>query len=222
VKDWSDKPVVIIASGPSLCDEDINLVKPYCKLEQIRVIVINDNWQLIPYADVLYAADHSWWTSYHHKVARHFTGELWTCDSRIAGHYAGVQLIDSRVGSGLPEQRDFIKVGSTSTTQAIQLAYLWGAKHVALLGVDCQPTGGRKHWFGNHPPCLDERLPFDRWIEELSILAKELAAEEVSVTNCSRETALTCFPRTTLEDFLKLHMSTASMDLGITSSSGPS
>lgn len=205
MKDWSHKPVVVVASGPSLTDEDIRTVKKFLQAGKIHVIVINDNWQLIPYADVLYAADHRWWTSYYAKVVTYFMGESWTCDSRIADHYAGVNYIPSVVGAGLPETKDFIKVGATSTTQAIELAYIWGARVIALLGLDCQPTGGRKHWFGNHPPSLDEVLPFQRWMEELGILAKELTAEGIDVHNCSRETALTCFQRTDLTAFLKLH-----------------
>lgn len=205
MKNWSDKPVVIVASGPSLTDDDVLLVKKCLQAGKLRVIVINDNWQLIKFADVLYAADHRWWTTYYAKVAEHFMGEPWTCDSRIADHYAGVHYIPSVVGAGLPEKKDFIKVGSTSTTQAIELAYIWNARVIALLGLDCQSPGGRKHWFGNHPPSLDEVLPFQRWMEELGILAKELTAEGLAVYNCSRETALTCFPRTALTDFLKLH-----------------
>ena len=205
MKDWSNKPVIIVASGPSLTDDDVNLVKKYLQQGKIRVIVINDNWQLIRFADVLYAADHRWWTTYYAKVAEFFMGESWTCDSRIADHYAGINYIPSVVGAGLPESKSFIKVGATSTTQAIELAYIWNARIIALLGLDCQASSGRKHWFGNHPPALDEVLPFQRWMEELGILAKELSAEGLTVYNCSRETALTCFPRIALTDFLKLH-----------------
>lgn len=203
MKDWSDKPVIIIGSGPSLVDEDVGVVKDYLVPDAIRVIVINDNWQLVRYANVLYAADHGWWTSNYTRVSERFLGEMWTCDSRIADYYPRVHFIESVVGSGLPETRDFIKVGATSATQAIELAYIWGARQVGLLGIDCQSPGGRKHWFGNHPPCLDGPLPFERWIEELSILAKELAAEKVEVTNCSRETALKCFPRMPIQAYLQ-------------------
>ena len=203
MKNWSDRPVMIVASGPSLTDEDVALVKSYHFNKLVYVIVINDNWQLIPKADVLYAADHRWWTTNYAKVAGHFEGQPWTCDDRITNHYPRVRLIQSKVGSGLPESRDFIKVGASSTTQAIELAYIWGARTIGLLGLDCQSPDGRKHWFGNHPPCLDEPLPFERWIEELSILAKELFATKVEVINCSRKTALTCFPHMTLVNYLR-------------------
>lgn len=204
MKDWSDRSIIIVASGPSLTDEDVALVRAELAVNYIYVIVVNDNWRLLRRAHVLYAADHGWWTTYHPIAAENFGGELWTCDSRIAQHYSRVNLIDSVVGAGLPESRDFIKVGASSGTQAIQLAYIWGGRRIGLLGFDCQLTRDKKHWFGDHPPGINEKLPFERWAEELSILAKELAYEGIDVHNCSRSTALTCFPLTELKKFLQL------------------
>lgn len=204
MNDWSNKPVAIVASGPSLCDEDLLLVRKWREADLLKVIVINDNWRVLHNADVLYAADHRWWTTYYEQASSRFLGQLWTCDDRVADYWPRIHYIRPVVGSGLPDTRDYITVGSTSTAQALQLAYIWGARKIALLGVDCKlGHNGRKHWFGDHPPGLDERPPIQRWVEEFSILAKELAASEVSVTNCSRDTALTCFTRTNLPTWLK-------------------
>ena len=198
---WSDKPTVIVASGPSLCDEDIAQVR--CAMDHVHVIVINDNWRLLPMAEVLYAADIGWWWQYHSYVRDHFAGESWACDERVLIATEGrAHIVPSIVGVGLPEDGKTIKVGASSTAQAIQLAYLWGTKRIALLGVDCQGT----HWFGDHPPILKEPLPYRRWINELSFMAPQLEAAGVTVINCSRETVLTCFVRMPLATFLPSSM----------------
>ena len=62
------RPCVVVASGPSLTAEDVD----YCR-ERAAVIVVNDNYKLAPWADVLYAADPEWWDL--HQGAPSFQGD---------------------------------------------------------------------------------------------------------------------------------------------------
>src|SRR4026207_2563324 len=59
--------VVILASGPSLCLEDVE----YCRGEA-RIIAVNNAWELAPDAEGLGAADGRWWD--HHHGVPSFTG----------------------------------------------------------------------------------------------------------------------------------------------------
>ena len=94
-----------------------------------------------------------------------------------------------------------IHQGGNSGYQAINLAYLWGAKQIVLLGLDCSPSKeGKAHWFGQHGPQLTQRQPFDLWQDKFPALAQDLAREGVPVLNASRETALRCFERVKLEE----------------------
>lgn len=94
-----------------------------------------------------------------------------------------------------------IHQGGNSGYQAINLAYLWGAKQIVLLGLDCSPSkDGKAHWFGQHGPQLTQRQPFALWQDKFPALAQDLAREGVAVLNASRETALGCFERVKLED----------------------
>jgi hypothetical protein len=93
-----------------------------------------------------------------------------------------------------------IHQGGNSGYQAINLAYLWGAKAIVLLGFDCSPSkDGKAHWFGQHGPQLTQRQPFDLWQAKFPQLAQDLASENVPVLNASRETVLRCFERVDLE-----------------------
>jgi hypothetical protein len=95
---------------------------------------------------------------------------------------------------------DVIHQGGNSGYQAINLAYLWGAQTIILLGLDCSKApDGKDHWFGQHGPGLTQQQPYDIWQARFPQLAQDLKEEGVRVINCSRQTALTCFERMTLE-----------------------
>lgn len=90
-----------------------------------------------------------------------------------------------------------ITFGSNSGHQAIHLAYNLGAARILLLGYD---FGGGGHWFGEHPPDLNCGHDYGLWLSEIEHLAHGLARQGVQVINCSRSTAITCFPRMAIED----------------------
>lgn len=98
---------------------------------------------------------------------------------------------------GLSETPDWITYGGNSGHQAVHLAYNWGAEVIILLGYD---YGGEGHWFGKHPQPLDGGTAFAGWIKHMGHLARALEAKGVQVINCSRETALQCFPRMNIDE----------------------
>lgn len=99
--------------------------------------------------------------------------------------------------------RDKIHFGGNGGYQVINLAYLWGASRMVLLGYDMQRTGGASHWHGDHPRGLLKSSPYEQWIKRFGDLAADLWKEKINVVNASRETALQCFPRMPLEEALQ-------------------
>ena len=85
---------------------------------------------------------------------------------------------------------------------AIAMAVKAGASRVILLGYDCQKSGGKVHWHGDHPQGLGNAGSMPKWPEQFKRLAASI--EGVEVINCSRDTALRAFPRMALEDALCL------------------
>ena len=182
------KRYFICASGGSLTQEDIDYIKG-----KGTVIVINNTFQLAPWANMLYACDAAWWKAY--PEAMEFKGrkasvtfksdrvELWPMNGSLNG--LGDEVIHTCGNSG---------------HQAINLAYLEGAKEIILLGYDMQVTKGLNHWHGNHKRGLLNKECYKGWIAHMNILAQQIKAKGVKVINASRETALTCFERKKLED----------------------
>lgn len=195
----------IIASGPSLTKKDIDSIKGQ------NVICINDNYRIAPWADVLYACDPHWWEWHKDKPEfLAFKGEKWTQCSNWNKEQIevfkrlGVNWIESKNLPGLSTDPSYIHQGSNSGIQAINLAYHWGAKRIVLLGYDMQPTGGKSHWHGDHPNGV--RSCWHNWLKLYDKVAEHANELGLEIINATRETALTCFPRVSLESINVTHV----------------
>ncbi len=136
-----------------------------------------------PWADVLYAMDAAWWAVYLQEVRRKFKGRK-VSPLFIANDVSYV---------------DFWH-GSNSGQGAIELAKLRGAEKIILLGYDAQLTDGKTHCHGDHPAGLGNAGAVNSWPEHMALTA---AKGQAQIINCSRQTALTCFPRAPLETVLE-------------------
>lgn len=193
--------IVCIASGPSLTDDDVNAVRG-----RARVIVVNDNWRKAPWADVLYGADKEWWLTYQGVPS--FAGLKYA----IRGGFSkapwpeGVNCLANTGYLGLESDPSGLRTGGenggNSGYQAINLAVHLGAKRIVLLGYDMQRTDGKVHWFGNHPDDLRRNPPFAEFLKGYPSLIKPLRNLGIEIVNCSRVSALACFPMGTIEQVL--------------------
>lgn len=99
---------------------------------------------------------------------------------------------------GLGKNR--LHTGANSGYQAINLAYLFGAKKIILLGFDMKRgPNGETHHHGNHPGVLNRSLPIHTWLKKFPKLAFDLKTEGVEVINSTRDTSLECFNKINLE-----------------------
>jgi uncharacterized Rossmann fold enzyme len=124
--------------------------------------------------------------------------ELWTQSYEAAPRH-GLRYIENVALPGLGRTR--LHSGGNSGHQAINLAYLFGAARIVLLGFDMQQRDpALSHYFGEHPY---HKRPltrnFEAWRRNLALLGADLQAEGVEVLNATRDTALQCFPRVPLE-----------------------
>lgn len=127
--------------------------------------------------------DRAWWEKYIREVRRSFKGLRYTA-----------------VGSCYDVAMSSVHHYKNSGAAAINLAASFGAKKIILLGYDCQHTGGKAHWHSDHPKGLANAGKVATWPAQFNKLAQALVG--VEVVNCSRQTALTCWPREELENIL--------------------
>lgn len=191
---WPNETAIIIASGPSLTQQDVD----YCR-NKGKVVVVNDNYILAPWANLLYAADPGWWE--HHEGAPHFCGQKWTQDEASAKKY-NLNWVAGNWHHGISRDPGYICYGWNSGFQALNLSFLMGAKRIILLGFDFQRTDGKRHWFGDHPGDLNKDSEYHKWIRSMELAAPRYEAAGAKIINASRATALNCFRKMKLEDCL--------------------
>lgn len=192
--------ILCVASGPSLTREDVE----YARDKVHATIVINSSFRMAPWAHILYAADFNWWDSNMSDVrAANISAELWTVSLQAARKF-GLHFIQPEKGKpGLSRDASCIRTGMHSGYQVMNLAYHLGARRVLLLGYDMQRTGGKSHWHGDHKRPCHNNMDYKAALGHFPRLALDLRSEGVEIVNCTRETALKCFPRAPIQEVLQ-------------------
>lgn len=195
--DWRGHSVVVVASGPSLTDEQITLIEH----SVVFTIAVNNSYAKLQHPDVVYACDYLWWKLNHMKVKQNIPRrQLWTQD-RAAAEQFQLSHIQWEGKDGLGKRG--LRVNGNSGAGAINLAYHFGARRILLVGMDMKPgPNGEKHWHPDHPKPLVQGQQFEEWRKKMGVLAVDLKTEGVTVVNCTPGSALTCFPMGDLEQEL--------------------
>lgn len=172
--------------------EDVELVRSWRAAAPDReVITVNTTFRAAPWADVLYAMDRAWWNVHKDEIKATFAG----------AKFAPARIDVVREVAEL--RRPAFDHFSNSGAGAVSLAIMRGARVVYLLGYDLRRgSGGRSHWHGDHPKPLTNGASIQRWFKFFDRLAKHASKSGVRVVNCTRDTALTCFERVTLESIV--------------------
>jgi len=97
-------------------------------------------------------------------------------------------------------QRADFGVGSlNSGAGALLMAKHYGASLIIMLGYDCKVgPEGQRHWHGNHGNGLGNAGMLKKWPAQFAQLSTKL--KPVRVINATRDTALDCFERMSLDE----------------------
>lgn len=192
-REWDGDVVAILASGPSLCAEDVD----YCR-GKARLLAVKDAIKLAPDADCLYGYDATFWML--HRGFPQFAKPKYTIEPAAVRY--GPQLLRNTGQTGLDLDPSSLRHGNNSTYQAINLAVHYGVRLIVVLGLDMdQPPHGPKYFYGDRGPS-QPRSDFPKQRLLFATLLEPLAALGVRIVNCSRRTALECFDRLPLREVL--------------------
>jgi len=184
---------VILAGGPSLTQSDVDLSRGQV------TIAVNDCYQLAPWSDYHYFCDKKWWQ--WHKDREDYKSFAGTRITQDDVDEPGVIKVNGTHKPGLSESPDIIHYGQNSGFQAMNIAFLLGAKRILLLGYDMKfAKSGAAHWFGDHPDKV--RSSYPSWVSNFSIAQDQFKKLGVEVINCSPDSALICFPTMSLASAL--------------------
>ena len=222
---WGSYTAVLIAGGPSLTREHVELVRGAREVDRVRVIGINDAYLIAPWADVIYAADSKWHKWHAAGIDKPklgmiaaevrlrwsaYMGQKCSIENSLGGiedpnvHILRNKYGDSNHGAELSLDSERLAPGRHSGFQALNLAVLAGCKRVLLLGYDAKDSHeGDKHWHGDHPSQSNTSV-YALMRQAFSLAERGLKAAGVSVINCSPHSAIDTFPKIDLQDALEM------------------
>lgn len=164
--------------------------------------MVNDAFQLLPWADVLYACDEEWW--FDRKPE--FAGEKWSShndgarprnDKRRVSELLSVSIVRGKQSKGFSLDPSVIHYGGNSGFQAVNMAILWGGNPIILVGFDMRGS----HFFGEHKHPLRQKKSFNGWIAAFRDAA-EMLPDHIHIINATPKSDLKCFPMMTLAEAL--------------------
>lgn len=166
----------------------------------------------VPWADAGFGLDHAdlkrWWPRFQNEVAMPV---FWAMPDDRTTWPEGpvperVALIRRASGPGLSDDPSMVYGGGTSGYGALGLAYLKRAKDIVLFGYDYGRAGD--DWHADETPYerghVYHESRWQGWARFLSVLAPILASKGMNVTNASPQSAVTGFPRVTVEGGIHL------------------
>jgi len=223
-KKFDGQTVVVIATGPSITEEQIEIVKLASHFSLIKVMTINNAYQVAPFTDIQIACNDNWWEHYlaNDPLLRKLKADCWTRYKHIAEEHE-INYIDSIVKEGLSRDPSMIHINKGSGPMAINFATLYGFKKILLIGHDmkfAKDYSGRekkigstpRHYFGEYPKSMqhfpqsqnsvDKNGVIIGLIDAYEKMVNDLINMNVDVVNCTPNTALNCFRKSTLESEL--------------------
>lgn len=182
---WQGETVFIVGGGPSLKGMDLS------GLAERRTIAVNNAFRITPNPDVIFYADTRWWGWNGKEIALDFPGRvISTCSASQA-------FLDPRVcrmgrcyrfteeGGAALSHDPTLLAGPDSGYMAMNLAYLFGAKRVVLLGFDMGFVNGEAHWHKDHEVPTPESNYTDLFAPRYPALVKALKEVGVEVIRCT-------------------------------------
>jgi hypothetical protein len=192
---WEGASIAIVASGPSTKGEKLAF------LDRLPVLAIKENVDLLPNAAMVYGCDGWFWKN--RLGLPKYKGIKVSWDAGLRQQYHDIKLIEinkheDRILTGKP---GLVGSGGNSGFQAVNLAVQCGVKRILLVGFDMHSNRGL-HWYGRNNG-MGRNNPgednFKRWIAAFNVAAVQLRQLGVEVVNGSKESALSCFTKLTIE-----------------------
>lgn len=204
--DWSDRPVALVACGPSLAGFDLDRLKGLCRVIAIKEMVFE-----MPWADEGFGLDLTWMSKARRQA------ELDVCtvplvlavpdeglDMDLPAKRPGITFIERRRGETLSDDPKVIYSGGTSGFGALNLPFLRKAKDVFLFGYDYSTPGGRHHRDESRYPKSQDHGHWASWARKYGFVVEQIKAVGMRVTNVGLSSALTAFPKVSHETALEM------------------
>jgi hypothetical protein len=197
---WQGETIAIIASGPSAKKAGVEQLQG-----KARVIAINESWQLVPWADMLYGCDGNWWTL--HDGVPKFKGMKISQDHNACVLYKDIKeikIVDRKCDELLMDVPGHVGAGGNSGFQSLNLAAQFLPNRILLVGYDMRVDFG-EHWHSRYQMPLSNPHPNDnlpRWRRAIDAAYDRLGQFGIECINCSPVSLLKAYPKMTIAEAL--------------------
>lgn len=213
---------VIIATGPSLSESQLDTVREAHTAGDVKVFTINNTYQVYPETDVHLSCDGPWWRWYWNdpelRKLRH-RAELWTWYPNFAEEFGINYVFGEEQKRGLSLDPRIVHINHGSGPMIFNLAIHYGVRKIILIGHDMKfakdyeprkqnPGSIPRHYFGEYPKKLQHwpsvkvrQGVLDGLIEAYADIKDDIEnrLQYLDVVNCTTDSALTMFRRGQLE-----------------------
>lgn len=194
--EWKGRAVFILGGGPSLKGFDPARIRGRGKV----IAVNNAGLDMMPDADVLFWADARWLDWNHADLHKHVGRYKITRKRPHIKTGFDIKFLRFIHPSGRMAHDQSSLGGWCGGSSAIELARLFGARVVFLLGFDMRPG----NWHDRHllPPLPNQHR--EKFIPTMETLAPQWLQAGMKIFNCNERSALRCFPFVQLDEVLQM------------------
>ncbi len=198
---FEGQAVALVAGGPSLRGFDWERLRGY------PVVAINRALEVLPFAHVLWWSDSRFWRQNRAAIEAH--GAIWKATCQINYHESDavpgfVKQYRFTGHSGFDPEPKNLRSGNNSAYAVLHLLAHLGAKRIVMLGVDMRHgPGGKSHFHEGHGLLHQEATMTNLMVPFFQTLAAPLAERGIEVINASEQSALTTWPRCSIEEGLQ-------------------
>jgi len=213
---WKDKTCFLLGGGPSLTGFDFAQIKNNPSIGVNKAFTkfpttINYAMDVRFYDMVTYAPEPRW-KSLHQQWIDYKGIKLFVRRSVKFIFDESVYYISNLSEKGLSlDLKKGIWPGNNSGFGALMVACCLGCKRIGLLGYDLKVQSGSgrvgdiiTHWHGGYG--LEKKANFQSNLDKFKLCFEEfssvIAQQGIEVVNLSKDSALTCFPKDSLKNFL--------------------
>lgn len=196
---WDDKPLAIVAGGPSLIGFDFNALKDF------HVLAVKGSIFDLPWASAGFGLDTPRYLEWLDggKFDRVKMPVYWAVDPtslpvQSREQPACVTLIERQQGSTMSDDPRVIYNGSSSGFGAFNIAWLKRARRIALFGYDYkEEKTGPQHHNDQHYLKKRKQTPgrWKGWAMQFDQLTRQCEKAGVMVVNGCHDSQIEAFPR---------------------------
>ena len=203
---WTQRPVAIVGGGPSLAGFDLKRLR-----DRFFVLAVNASIFDVPQINAGFSLDRRamryWWPRLREVDAPLYFAipDNWLINIHDPPSHR-MRFIRRAAGNWFNDDNWSISCGGSSGYGALQLAFKKGARRIVLLGFDygSAPDGSWHH--NEQHYTFFQRHEADKWREfaaSFNAAVPVLQKAGAVVINGSPRSAITAFPRMTIEEALE-------------------